>query len=117
MLSGRSRNLTVTAGPAVALATLWMLAAAPANANPATVDYQCRPALPGGGALSIDFNSGGKSIIVQFPDGKSIHVPGRTSRSYFYYAGEHIKFFGTGQKTTTLTVMGQPTRRCVASSL
>ena len=83
---------------------------------PATVDYQCRPALPGGGTLSIDFNSSGKSITVQFPDGKSINMPGRTSRSYFYYAGEHIKFFGK-QKTTTLTVMGQPTRRCVAPSL
>jgi hypothetical protein len=115
MLSGRGRNLTVAARAAAALATLWMLAAEPALANPATVDYQCRPALRGGGPLSIDFNSGGKSVTLQFPDGKSIRMPGRTARFYFLYSGEHTKVFGTGQKTITLTVMGQPTRRCVAS--
>jgi hypothetical protein len=115
MSSGRGRNLAVAAWAAVALASLWTLAGAPAHANPATVDYQCRPVLHGGGPLSIDFNSGGKSVTLQFPDGKSIHMPGRTSRSYFLYSGEHTKVFGTGQKTITLTVMGQPTRRCVAS--
>ena len=115
MLSGRGRNLTVAAGSAASLATLWTLVATPAHANPATVDYQCRPALHGGGPLSIDFNSGGKSVTLQFPDGKSIRMPGRTSRSYFLYSGEHTKVYGTGQKTIILTIMGQPTRRCVAS--
>jgi hypothetical protein len=113
MLSGRRRNLAVAAG--ASLATLWALAATPAHANPATVDYQCRPALPGGGLLSVDFNSGGKSITAQFPDGKSIRMLGRAKRFYLYYAGEHTKVWGTGQKTITLTIMGQPTRRCVAS--
>ena len=113
MLSRRGRKLTVTAG-AAALAALGTLAPA-AHANPATVDYQCRPALRGGGLLSVDFNSGGKSATLQFPDGTSIHMPGRTSRSYFLYSGEHTKVYGTGQKTITLTIMGQPTRRCVAS--
>jgi hypothetical protein len=114
MLSRRGRNPTVATG-AVALAALWTLAA-PAHANPATVDYQCKPALRGGGGpLSIDFNSGGKSVTLQFPDGTSIQMPGRTSRSYFLYSGEHTKVYGVGQKTITLTVMGQPTRRCVAS--
>jgi hypothetical protein len=109
MLSGRGRNLAMAAG--AFLVTLWT----PAHANPATVDYQCRPALPGSGPLSVDFNSGGKSITAQFPDGKSIRMPGRAKRFYLYYAGEHTKVWGTGQKTITLAIMGQPTRRCVAS--
>jgi membrane-bound inhibitor of C-type lysozyme len=113
MLSRRGRSPTVAAG-AAALAAHCTLAA-PAHANPATVDYQCKPALHGGGPLSVDFNSGDKSVTLQFPDGTSIHMPGRTSRSYFLYSGEHTKIYGMGQKTITLTVMGQPTRRCVAS--
>jgi hypothetical protein len=115
MLSGRGRTPTAAAfaAPLVVLSIL----ATPARANPATVDYQCRPALAGGGALSVDFNSGGKSIAAQFPDGKSIHMPGRTKRFYLYYAGEHAKLWGTGQKTINLAIMGQPTRRCVAKSL
>jgi hypothetical protein len=113
MLSGDGRNLAMAAG--ASLVTLWTLLAAPAHAMPATVDYQCRPALAGGGPLSIDFNSGGKSITAQFPDGKSIGLAGRAKRFYLYYAGEHIKVWGTGQKTITLAIMGQPTRRCVAS--
>jgi hypothetical protein len=113
MLSGHGRNLALVAG--ASLLTLWTLEAAPAQAMPATVDYQCRPALAGGGPLSIDFNSGGKSITAQLPDGKSVRMPGREKRFYLYYAGEHIKVWGTGQKTITLAIMGQPTRRCVAS--
>jgi hypothetical protein len=113
MLSGHGRNLALVAG--ASLVTLWTLKAAPAQAMPATVDYQCRPALAGGGPLSIDFNSGGKSITAQFPDGKSVRMPGREKRFYLYYAGEHTKVWGTGQKTITLAIMGQPTRRCVAS--
>ena len=89
----------------------------PAHANPATVDYRCRPALTGGGTLSIDYNSGGKSITAQFPDGKSIRMSGRAKRFYIYYAGEHAKVWGIRQKTINLAVMGQPTRRCVATSL
>jgi hypothetical protein len=115
MLSGRGRTPTAAAfaAPLVALSIL----ATPADANPATVDYQCRPALAGGGPLSVDFNSGGKSITVQFPNGKSLHMSGRTKRFYLYYAGEHAKLWGTGQKTINLAIMGQPTRRCVAKSL
>jgi hypothetical protein len=112
MLSGHDRNLALAAA---SLVTLWTLKAAPAYAMPATVDYQCRPGLAGGGRLSIDFNSGGKSITAQFPDGKSVLLPGREKRFYLYYTGEHIKVWGTGQKTITLAIMGQPTRRCVAS--
>jgi hypothetical protein len=114
MSSGSGRNLTAAAIAAALLAS-WTLAATPAQAMPATVDYQCRPTLSGGAPLSIDFNSGGNSITVQFPDGKSIRMPGRAKRFYLYYAGEHAKVWGTGQKTIMLTIMGQPTRRCVAS--
>lgn len=115
MLSRRGGIPAMAAMAALPVVTLWALAATPAHANSATVDYQCRPALLGGGLLSIDFNSGGKSITAQFPDGKSIRLPGRTSHSYFLYAGEHTKVYGAGQKVITLTVMGQPTRRCVGS--
>jgi hypothetical protein len=115
MLSGRGRTLAVAAAAALALAAPWILAPTPARAMPVTVDYQCRPALPGGGPLSIDFNSGGKSITTQFPDGRSIRMAGRSKRFYLYYAGEHAKVWGTGQKIITLAILGQPTRRCVAS--
>jgi hypothetical protein len=84
---------------------------------PATVDYRCRPALPGGDTLSIDYNSGGGSITAQFPDGKSIRMPGRAKRFYFFYTGEHAKVYGIRQKTITLAVLGQPTRRCVSSTI
>jgi hypothetical protein len=117
MLSGRGRIPTAAAIAALPLVALWTLAATPVHANPATVDYKCRPALAGGGPLSVDFNSGGKSITAQFPDGRSIGMPGRTKRFYLYYAGEHTKLWGTGQKTINLAIMGQPTRRCVATSL
>jgi hypothetical protein len=115
MLSGRRRNLAVAG--AASRVSPWTLPAALSHAMPPTVDYQCRPTLPGAGTLSIDFNSGGKSITAQFPDGKSIRMSGREKRFYLYYAGEHTKVWGTGQKTITLAILGQPTRRCVASSL
>ena len=111
MVTRHGRNLPL----AVAVTAALWAQSAPGHANPATVNYQCRPALRGGGLLSIDFNSGVKSITLQFPEGKSLQMPGRTSRSYFLYAGEHTKVYGIGQKSITLTIMGQPTRRCVAS--
>src|SRR3954464_13429343 len=98
MPTGRGRNNFV-AWVIVLLAAQWTPAMAPARANPATVDYRCRPALHGRGLLSVDFNSAAKSITLQFPDGKSIRMPGRTSRSYFLYSGEHTKVFGSGQKS------------------
>lgn len=116
MLSGRGRILLAAAIAALPFMTLSVVVT-PAHANPATVDYQCRPALTGGRSLSVDFNSGGKSITAQLPDGKSIHMPGRAKRFYLYYAGDHAKLWGTGQKTINLAILGQPTRRCVATSL
>ena len=112
-MSGRGRIPTAAALAVLPLIALWT----PAHANPATVDYQCRPALAGGGPLSVDFNSGSKSITAQFPDGKSIRMPGRAKRFYLYYAGDHAKLWGTGQKTINLAIIGQPTSRCVATSL
>src|SRR4051812_45571764 len=44
--------------------------------------------------------------------GWQIHrMSGRVKRFYMYYAGEHAKVWGIGQKTINLAVMGQPTRR------
>jgi len=117
MSSGRGRLSKAAAIAALPLATLFALTATPSRANPATVSYRCKPAPSGGGSLSIDYDSGGKSIIAEFPDGKSIRMSGRVKRFYMYYAGEHAKVWGIGQKTINLAVMGQPTRRCVATSL
>jgi hypothetical protein len=117
MLSGGGRNRAAAAIAVAALAAVCVLKATPAQAMPATVDYRCRPALPGGDTLSIDFNSGGASITAQFPDGKSIRMPGRAKRFYFLYSGEHAKVYGIRQKTITLTILGQPTRRCVSAAL
>jgi len=116
MSSGRGRLPKAAAVAALPLATLFALAT-PSQANPATVSYRCKPAPSGGGQLSIDYDSGGRSIIAQFPDGRSIRMSGRVKRFYMYYAGEHTKVWGIGQKTINLAVMGQPTRRCVATSL
>ncbi len=82
---------------------------------PATVDYQCQPALPAGDSISIDFNSGGKSITVQFPNGQSVRMPAQRSGSGFRYAGENVMIYGKGQTTITLEVAGQPSRQCVTS--
>jgi hypothetical protein len=117
MSSVHGRYPAIAAMAAFALASSWTLHATPAHAMPATVDYRCKPALPGGNTLSIDFNSGGGSVTVQFPDGKSIRMPGRAKRFYFFYSGEHAKVYGIRQKSITLTIQGQPTRRCVSSSL
>ena len=117
MSSRRGRFLKAAAMAALLPLMLWVLAVTPSHANPATVSYRCKPAPSGGGPLSIDYNSGGKSITAQFPDGKSIRMSGRVKRFYMYYAGEHAKVWGIGQKTINLAVIGQPTRRCVATSL
>jgi hypothetical protein len=117
MSSGRGRLPKAAAVAALLQATLFALAATPSQANPATVSYRCKPAPSGGGLLSVDYDSGGRSIIAQFPDGRSIRMSGRAKRFYMYYAGEHTKVWGIGQKTINLAVTGQPTRRCVATSL
>jgi membrane-bound inhibitor of C-type lysozyme len=92
--------------------------AAPAFANPATVDYICAPALPKGDRITIDWNSGGKSITVTFPNGKSANVPQALSGSGFRYERSNmmgsIEIFGKGTKELTLQLSGQPARTCTA---
>jgi len=85
MLSGRGRIPTAAAlaAPLVALSML----ATPAHANPATGGLSM-PAGAGWRWCPVGrFQLGRQSITVQFPDGKSIHMPGRTKRFYLYYAG------------------------------
>jgi hypothetical protein len=117
MSSGHGRTPVAAALATLVLISFAALMPGPAQAMPATVDYRCRPALTGGQTLSIDYSSGGGSITVQFPDGKSVRMNGRAKRYYFFYAGERAKVYGIRQKTVTLTIQGQPTRRCVATSL
>ena len=107
MSSGRSRN------SAVAAAFLMALVTQAAHANPATVDYICQPALPGGADISIDYNSGGKSINLEFPDGRSLRMPILRSGSGFRYGAGNVLVMGKGMTTVTLQVAGQPSRQCV----
>jgi membrane-bound inhibitor of C-type lysozyme len=96
-------GLTVTAG----------LAPLPAQANPATVDYTCTPALPGGSKISVDYNSGGKSITLFYPNGESLRMPIKRSGSGFRYGEGNVGIAGKGQTTITLQIGGQPSRQCV----
>lgn len=79
---------------------------------PATVNYKCAPALPRGDKISIDFNSGGQSITVEFPNGQSIRMPRLISGSGFRYGTGKIIVYGKGEKTVTLDIAGQPSRSC-----
>lgn len=63
---------------------LWAAAVA---ANPATVDYECSPNLPAGKRISVDFNSGGKSITVTFPNNSSLRLTKAMAASGERYVG------------------------------
>jgi membrane-bound inhibitor of C-type lysozyme len=92
--------------------TLAMFSATPGRAMPATVDYQCSPALPKGDQISVDFNSGGKSITVEFPNGQSIRMRLQRSGSGFRYGTGNMTLYGKGD-TVTLEIGGQPSRDCM----
>lgn len=87
--------------------------ASSAGAMPATSDYQCQPALPRGDRITVDFNSGGNSITVAFPNGQSIRMPKALSGSGFRYSGQNVVVYGKGETTITLEISGQPSRQCV----
>lgn len=88
------------------------VASSSAQAMPATVNYKCAPALPRGDKISIDFNSGGQSITVEFPNGQSVRMPRLISGSGFRYGTGNIIIYGKGEKTVTLDIAGQPSRDC-----
>lgn len=111
MSSGRGQYPAGAAMAAASLIAIRMLT--PAHANPATVDYLCQPGLPGGDRISVDYNSGGKSITLMYPDGRSLRMPIRRSGSGFRYGGDGVEVAGKGQTTITLQVAGQPSRQCV----
>jgi membrane-bound inhibitor of C-type lysozyme len=112
MLPGRNRN---AAGmPALlAAAALLGLVPLPGHANPATVDYNCTPTLPGGSKISVDYNSGGKSVTLFYPNGESLRMPIQRSGSGFRYGEGNVGIAGKGQTTITLAIAGQPSRQCV----
>lgn len=87
--------------------------ASPSQAMPATSDYQCQPTLPRGDRITVDFNSGGNSITVAFPNGQSIRMPKAMSGSGFRYSGQNVVVYGKGETTITLEISGQPSRQCV----
>ena len=113
MSSGRDRFPKAVARAAVPMVMVWALAATPSHANPATVGYRCKPALPGGGPLSIDYNSGGKSITLFYPNGETLRMPIQRSGSGFRYGEGNVGIAGKGQTTITLQIAGQPARQCV----
>lgn len=94
--------------------------AASAAANPATTDYVCAPAMPKGDHLTIDWNSGGKSITVTFPNGQAVKMPIALSGSGFRYERSgvlgKIEISGKGDKEVTLQMSGQPSRICTRQS-
>jgi membrane-bound inhibitor of C-type lysozyme len=113
MLSRRGQTITKLAAMAVSLTLMAGLALLPAQANPATVDYKCSPALPGGSKISVDYNSGGKSITLFYPNGESLRMPIQRSGSGFRYGEGNVEIAGKGQTTVTLQIGGQPSRQCV----
>ena len=89
------------------------LSSAPAVANPATNDYVCTPSLPKGERITIDWNSGGKSINVTFPDGKTMRLGQAVSGSGFRYVHGNVEVVGKGDKDLMLQIGTNPVRTCV----
>lgn len=109
-----SRRMRKSAGMAILSALVMSpLASLPARANPATVDYLCSPALPGGDKISVDYNSGGKSITLFYPNGESLRMPIQRSGSGFRYGEGNVLIAGKGTTTITLQIGEQPSRQCV----
>ncbi|CAN7542338.1 MliC family protein [Bosea sp. LjRoot90] len=99
----------VSAFVALLAGGLWAAAAA---ANPATEEYDCSPGLPKGKRVTIDFNSGHKSITVTFPNGSSYNLPRAQSASGERYVGSNVEIFERGARPLILNVGGQPPREC-----
>ena len=113
MLSRRDQTITRATVVAASLAVMASLVPFGAHANPATVDYTCTPALPGGSKISVDYNSGGKSITLFYPNGETLRMPILRSGSGFRYGEGNVEIAGKGQTTITLQIAGQPSRQCV----
>jgi len=110
-----SRRVRQSAGMAATLTALVTLPL-PVQANPATTDYVCKPALPGGDKISVDYNSGGKSITLFYPNGETLRLPIQRSGSGFRYGEGNVLVAGKGMTTITLQIGEQPTQQCVTSS-
>ena len=89
--------------------SLWASAAA---ANPATVGYECQPTLPAGERITVDFNSGGRSITVTFPNGQSLRLTRARAASGVRYVGGNVEVFERGARPLILNVRGHPSRAC-----
>ena len=112
-------KLSRTSGRASAFAaflagSVWAAAAA---ANPATVDYDCSPSLPRGKRVTVDFNSGGQSINVTFPNGSSLRLTKAMAASGVRFIGGNVEVFDRGARPLVLNVNGQPSRECVRAPL
>jgi membrane-bound inhibitor of C-type lysozyme len=106
------RNLLAPA--LIALGSL--VAATAVGANPQTVDYRCTPPLPKGDTVTIDYNSGYKSITMQLPNGQSVRLPRKRSASGIRFAGSAFEVRAKGQKDLSLTIRGEPSRQCVSQA-
>jgi len=112
MRSGHLRHRIRVKAIAGLLVIVPMLAATQVQANPVTVDYKCRPALPKGDRISVDYNSGYKSVTIEFPNGQRLNMPLQRSGSGFRYGEGNVVIYGKGERTITLEVAGQPSRDC-----
>jgi hypothetical protein len=103
-LSGKAAQRSTFPHPALVLcAALASWAFAPAllasaRANPVTADYVCRPALAKGERLTIDWNSGLKSITLRLPNEPSIRLPRAKARSGFRFAQGKFEVTGKDQR-------------------
>ena len=115
MTSRQAQKIAKTAAVTAAL-MMGALTSLPVQANPATTDYVCKPALPGGDKISVDYNSGGKSLTLFYPNGETLRLPIQRSGSGFRYGEGNVEIVGKGMTTITLQIGEQPARQCVASS-
>lgn len=113
MVSRQAQKIATSAAVMSALMA-GAITSLPAQANPATTDYVCKPGLPGGDKISVDYNSGGKSITLFYPNGETLRLPIQRSGSGFRYGEGSVEVIGKGMTTITLSIGGQPSRQCVS---
>jgi hypothetical protein len=89
-------------------------ASAPVRAMPQTVAYHCKPAWPEGDTLTLDWNSGHKSITATFPNGSEMTMAIEKSGPKFVYGEADTEISGTNQHRVVVTEGGEPARTCVA---
>jgi hypothetical protein len=106
--------LSTSALGAAILFGILPFATIPARAMPQTVDYNCSPTWPEGDNLTIDWNSGHKSITATFPNGSEMNMAIEKGGSSFRYGEADTEIYGRSQQRVMVQEGGEPLRTCVA---